>query len=379
MPLETGDFILDLNPNNPPSGDPVAQGDDHLRLIKSILQETFPNSNRAFFFPRDGGAKTADFSTSLIDFNKLFRVSAASGDVDVTLPEVDDVYPGFVVLFRKTSSAGDVTLLPGGADTINGGSSIVLSAVNSWAICWANEDADWNVLYEHGVAAGSIANTDLADMLEGRFKGRQIGAGTGHPNDITGTQATAMLDVVATNTNGVVPGPSASDGTRGKVFAAASGGSWQYSGAPHAVFIEQQSGGTDGGTATSGAWQTRVLTNTNRNVDSFATLSANQISLPAGDYYIEWEAPAVSVDAHQTRLRNITDGVTAGTGSSEFTGAGGSSQTKSRGAVTVSIAGTKVFEVQHQVATTKATVGFGTATGFAGTNEVYTRVHIWRL
>ena len=38
MPLESGDTIADLNPLWPVQGDPVTAGDDHLRLIKSVLQ-----------------------------------------------------------------------------------------------------------------------------------------------------------------------------------------------------------------------------------------------------------------------------------------------------------------------------------------------------
>jgi hypothetical protein len=41
MGLETGTYIGDLNSANPPSTDPKSQGDDHLRLIKSVLLNTF--------------------------------------------------------------------------------------------------------------------------------------------------------------------------------------------------------------------------------------------------------------------------------------------------------------------------------------------------
>ena len=44
MGLETGSTIASLITSNPTSGDPVAQGDDHIRLIKSILQAQFPGS-----------------------------------------------------------------------------------------------------------------------------------------------------------------------------------------------------------------------------------------------------------------------------------------------------------------------------------------------
>ena len=43
MALETGNYINNLVPANPPAGDPVSQGDDHLRLIKKVVQQSFPS------------------------------------------------------------------------------------------------------------------------------------------------------------------------------------------------------------------------------------------------------------------------------------------------------------------------------------------------
>jgi hypothetical protein len=42
MGLETATYIKDLVPANPTITDFVGQGDDHLRMIKSVLQNTFP-------------------------------------------------------------------------------------------------------------------------------------------------------------------------------------------------------------------------------------------------------------------------------------------------------------------------------------------------
>jgi hypothetical protein len=44
MSLETGSTISSFITSNPTSSDPVNQGDDHLRLIKSVLQAQFPGS-----------------------------------------------------------------------------------------------------------------------------------------------------------------------------------------------------------------------------------------------------------------------------------------------------------------------------------------------
>ena len=44
MPLENAQFIGQLVPTNPNGDtDPKAQGDDHLRLLKQVLQNQFPN------------------------------------------------------------------------------------------------------------------------------------------------------------------------------------------------------------------------------------------------------------------------------------------------------------------------------------------------
>ena len=41
MGLETATYISQLVDTNPTTSDPVSQGDDHLRLIKSVLQDQF--------------------------------------------------------------------------------------------------------------------------------------------------------------------------------------------------------------------------------------------------------------------------------------------------------------------------------------------------
>ena len=43
MSLESATHIHELVPTNPASGDPKYQGDDHLRMIKATLKNTFPN------------------------------------------------------------------------------------------------------------------------------------------------------------------------------------------------------------------------------------------------------------------------------------------------------------------------------------------------
>lgn len=51
----------------------------------------------------------------------------------------------------------------------------------------------------------SWTNTKLANMAQATIKGRAAGAGTGDPTDLTGTQATAVLDVFTAALKGLAP------------------------------------------------------------------------------------------------------------------------------------------------------------------------------
>jgi len=46
MSVESATYITQLSVANPAAGDPRSQGDDHLRLIKTVLQSTFPSLDR---------------------------------------------------------------------------------------------------------------------------------------------------------------------------------------------------------------------------------------------------------------------------------------------------------------------------------------------
>jgi len=55
-----------------------------------------------------------------------------------------------------------------------------------------------------GLVDGSVTNSKLADMATARIKGRTA-AGTGSPEDLTGTQVTEMLDTFTSGAKGLVP------------------------------------------------------------------------------------------------------------------------------------------------------------------------------
>lgn len=79
------------------------------------------------------------------------------------------------------------------------------------------------------IANDAVTNAKAANMAEATIKGRAAGAGAGDPTDLTGTQATAILDDFvgdsgAGGTKGLVPAPASGDAAAGKFLKA--DGSW---------------------------------------------------------------------------------------------------------------------------------------------------------
>lgn len=137
---------------------------------------------------------------------------------------------------------------------------------------------------------------------------------------------------------------------------------------------DEKAAGTDGGTFTSGAWRTRTLNTSKTNEITGASIVSNQITLPAGTYWLYAWADGNSVGDHKLKFYNVTDA------SDTLIGTNGRSGISSPSYVTgrFTIAAEKVFELRHQCQVTVNTTGFGEATDF-GVVEVYAEVCIWKI
>jgi len=138
---------------------------------------------------------------------------------------------------------------------------------------------------------------------------------------------------------------------------------------------EQESVGTNGGTFTSGAWQTRVLNNI-ISADGSITLTNNSFVLLPGTYSVNITVPAYQVGSHQARLEDITNNVTLLWGNSAFSSTTNGSVSYSfiEGEFLINGSSSTV-QVQHQCTSTQANDGFGIAAG-VGSSEIYTTVKI---
>jgi len=125
MGLETGTYISDLTITNPVgASDPKSQGDDHLRLIKKVIKNTFPNGDKpisqkgsdvasasALVPPSDGDYFDVTGTTAITSINtqgigSIIRVHF-DGILTLTHHATDLVLPGAANI---TTAAGDECL-----------------------------------------------------------------------------------------------------------------------------------------------------------------------------------------------------------------------------------------------------------------------------
>ncbi len=144
--------------------------------------------------------------------------------------------------------------------------------------------------------------------------------------------------------------------------------------------VDQKADATQGGTFTSGAWQTRTLNTIKSDTGSHASISSNQITLGAGTYRVHIVAPACYVDEHQARLRDITNSATLLVGLRAYAGSANSHVTTTVSTIfgRFTLSGSTVIEVQHRCLLTRATDGFGEGGSTFGEVCIYTQVEMWK-
>lgn len=184
MALETGTYISDLVVTNPTGSDPLAQADDHLRLLKSTLKNTFPNVNGAV------SATDENLSNSGLAY-------------DHRVPS------GGIIMWSGASTAIPTgwLLCDGTGGTPNLRDRFVVGAGSAYAVGATGGSAD-AVLVSHshnvtGTAASGGAHThsvsDPGHAHNYTFKSTTGGSSAGgDPNSITNSTA-----VTTTNTTGI--------------------------------------------------------------------------------------------------------------------------------------------------------------------------------
>ena len=248
------------------------------------------------------------------------------------------------------------------------------------------------------LTAGTFAPTDLTvdtNLIITNSTDNYVGINTTSPTEALDVTGNIKQSGVSYNSDGSVSSPSVSftsDTNTGLYrigsdnIGIAVGGSKVsefnsngFLGIDNILIVEdEKTSGTAGGTFANGAWRTRDLNTVRVNRITGASLSSNQITLPAGRYRIFARCPVFVVANHKTRLWNITDSSKILDGTTEFSNITQSSITSSIIYGEFIINSQKTITIEHICNTTRITDGFGIASNFSQP-EIYTQVFIQRL
>ena len=105
MALETASYISQLTATNPTTSDSVAQGDDHLRMLKTVLKTQF-----------SGLTGTTAISASEAELNLIDGVTATTAELNI-LDGVTSTAAELNILDGVTSTAAELNIMDGVTST----------------------------------------------------------------------------------------------------------------------------------------------------------------------------------------------------------------------------------------------------------------------
>ena len=136
---------------------------------------------------------------------------------------------------------------------------------------------------------------------------------------------------------------------------------------------DSKTSGTNGGSSTKGAWNTRTLNTLASHDGDNVSLATNQVTLQPGSWYLEGSSPGYKTADFQIRLFDVTNNVVLKTGTSrgqESTKGAKNSQATSKVSHAFTITTANVYCIEQRVSDSRKSYGLGIATGFG--EEIYT-------
>lgn len=167
MALETAPYINGLVASNPAAGDPLANADDHMRLIKAALLATFPNIT---------GPVTATHTALNVAFASLTGVQTLTNKT-LTSPVIS--LPTITGGNANAMSVGVTTPAPGSFTTLDASGALSFLPSNVGILWWgtaASVPAGWKL------CDGTNGTPDMRGAFARGATGSAVG-GTGGSAD----------------------------------------------------------------------------------------------------------------------------------------------------------------------------------------------------
>lgn len=234
MGLETGTYIDALVSTNPASTDGLAQADDHLRLIKGTLQNTFPSITGAVSTTQAELNVLDGITSSTAELNVLTGILATTAELNftdgvtsniqtqldsVTASVAGAVPSGIISLWSGASNAipTGYALCDGSNSTPDLRNRFVIGAGSTYAVGATGGSADAIVPAHTHALTGlstdthSMSGTFLASKPQGATGVFSVVGGQGGGAD--GGQSTAGLYTLSDSHNHALSGTTDSTGS----------------------------------------------------------------------------------------------------------------------------------------------------------------------
>ena len=165
MALEVGTYIDDLNQTNPVSTDGIGQADDHIRLIKKTILNTFPNITGPVLATQVELNLTDGLTSSVAELNTLDGYTGAVSDLNkiaattASAAELNKLY-GAVVTTAEINKLSGLSTTTGELNTLAGitASTNELNKVDGYT----GNSADLSILT--GAAAAGVSSTEFQHL-----------------------------------------------------------------------------------------------------------------------------------------------------------------------------------------------------------------------
>ena len=129
MGLETASYISQLVDTNPVDGDPVGEGDNHLRMVKTVLKNSFPSTSTAAVIPNVSSQSGKYLTTDGTDtsWGVVSAGATGAGGDEIFYENEKNVTTSYSITSSENAmSAGPITVDSGATVTIPSGSTWVI-------------------------------------------------------------------------------------------------------------------------------------------------------------------------------------------------------------------------------------------------------------
>lgn len=211
MPIEVATWISELVATNPPGGDKVSEGDDHIRKIKQVLQSTFPDASKAFRFPKAISA-TTNVNPAVTNQNTAYTVNASGGSRTVTLPNgLATANEGWSISVTKVDSTTNPVIIAPASGSINGSPDVRLTSQYEWAIVtWTGSTF---------IAMAGMSPSQIESLKPAAFRTRL--ATVGNVNIATALLPGASIDGLTVNSGNIVLVPEQTNEAQNGIYVSA--------------------------------------------------------------------------------------------------------------------------------------------------------------